>query len=44
MLRWLRGRKLRRNIGSFETWAQLDKWITDYYGGRPKMWRYEFKR
>lgn len=28
----------------FETWAQLDKWITDYYGARPKMWRYEFRR
>ena len=28
----------------FETWGQLDKWITDYYGGRPKMWRYEFRR
>ena len=27
----------------FETWTQLDDWIKDYYGGRPKMWRYEFK-
>ena len=28
----------------FETWEQLDKWITDYYGSRPKLWRYCFKR
>jgi len=28
----------------FITWTQLDKWIMDYYGGRPKMWRYEFRR
>lgn len=28
----------------FETWEQLDKWIVDYYGARPKMWRYCFKR
>jgi len=28
----------------FEIFSQLDKWITDYYGGRPKMWRYCFRR
>ena len=28
----------------FNTWAELDKCIVYYYGGRPKMWRYEFRR
>jgi len=28
----------------FNTWAELDKWIVDYYGARPKMWRYVFRR
>lgn len=28
----------------FETPDQLNDWIEKHYKGRPKMWRYEFKR
>ena len=28
----------------FNSWSELNKWISDHYNGRPRMWRYEFKR
>ena len=31
-------------LEGFGTWQQLQDWLFNHYGGRPRLWRYEFRR